>query len=283
MQRKANRGQGLLSALTTRALKEVEVTRARRYSLLKMHYAFPNKTFRSRFGPIQLRYHKRKRTLTYHQKGGDQSSSDRHGISLDAHIHALYGLALQNPGKRVLLIGCAAGTLATMLARTGRGVSVVDIDPISFRVAKRHFQMPPSVECHVADGLHFLRTTRRRYDTLIVDVFVGEKIPTHMMSSVFFDATFRCLRKDGVVLVNACIDGKSDLTADRIAAEFKKRRRATRILDERGRERNTIVLSGNVRRLRRPRLLVIPDADARQTKRELRTMRFRRQRAVSSM
>jgi spermidine synthase len=242
-----------------------------------------NRKFSSRFGLIRLRYRKRKRTLTYEQKGGDQSSSDCNGISLDAHIHALYGLALQNSGKRILLIGCAAGTLATMLARAGRRVSVVDIDPASFRVAKRHFRMPASVECHVADGLDFLQTTRRRYDTLIVDVFVGEKIPTHMTSPVFFDVAFRCLHKNGVVLVNVCIDGKSDMTADRIAAEFKKRHRATRILDERGSERNTIVLSGNVRRLRRPRLLVIPDADARQTKRELLTMRFRRQRAVSLM
>ena len=245
-----------------------------------MHDAFPNRTFRSRFGLIRLRYRKRKRTLTYEQKGGDQSSSDGHGISLDAHIHALYGLALQNPGERILLIGCAGGTLATMLARAGRRVSVVDIDPVSFRVAQRHFQLPASVQCHVADGLDFLRKTRGRYDTLIVDVFVGEKIPAHMIGQTFFDAALRCLRKDGVVLVNVCIDGKSDLTADRIAAEFKKRDRATRILDSRGSDRNTIVLSGNVRRLQRPRLLVIPDADARQTKRELRNMYFRRQRAV---
>lgn len=243
---------------------------------------FRNRTFHSRFGLIRLRYLKRKRTLTYEQRGGDQSSSDRHGTSLDAHIHALYGLALQNLGKRILIIGCAGGTLATMLARAGRRVSVVDIDPVSFRVAKRHFQLPASVKCHVADGLDFLRKTRRRYDTLIIDVFVGEKIPGHMIGSTFFGAALRCLRKDGVVLVNVCIDGKSDLTADRIAAEFKKRHRATRILDERGRDRNTIVLSGNVRRMRRPRLLVIPDADARRTKRELYGMRFRRQRAVSS-
>lgn len=241
---------------------------------------FSNKKFRSRFGLIRLCYQKRKGTLTYEQKGGHQSSADRNGISLDAHIHALYGLALQNPGKRILLIGCAGGTLATMLAKAGRRVSVVDIDPVSFRVAKCHFGLPDRVNCHVSDGLKFLQRTRQRYDALIVDAFVGENIPSHMTGPAFFKAALRCLRKHGAVLVNVCIDGKSDLTADRIAAQFKERDFTTRILDSPGSERNTIVLAGDVRHLRRPRLLIQPDADARQTKRELKAMRFRRQRAV---
>ena len=241
-----------------------------------------HRKFRSPLGFIRLRYHKRKRTLIYEQKGGYQSSSDQNGVSLDAHIHALYGLALQHPGNRILLIGCGGGTLATMLARAGCRVSLVDVDPASFRVAKRYFRLPASVACHIADGLAFLQKTRRRYDTLILDAFVGENIPTHMIGPDFFNAALRCLRRNGIILVNVCVDGKSDLTADRIVTEFKSRRRATRILDSPDKERNTIVLAGNVRHLRRPELLLQPDADARQTKRELRAMHFRRLRAVSA-
>src|SRR4051812_10986235 len=101
-----------------------------------------NRIFRSKFGVIRLRYGKRKGMLTYEQKGGNQSSADRHGISLDAHIHALYSLTLQNPKNTVLMIGCGGGTLAAMLARAKRRISLVDIDPVSFVVAKRHFGLP---------------------------------------------------------------------------------------------------------------------------------------------
>jgi spermidine synthase len=235
----------------------------------------------SKYGVIKLRFRKRSRTLTYEQKGGNQSTADCNGVSLDAHIHALYGLTLQRPGKRVLMIGCGGGTLGTMLARAGKRVSIVEIDPVSFRLAKLYFGLPRDIVCHVGDGLAFMQTTRRRYDVLIIDAFSGENIPEHMKGAAFFKAAGRCLRKDGVALANVCLHRKSDPAADRIAAGFKEMGWPVRLLDSPGGERNAIVLAGKVRNLRRPELLIRPQADAKQTVKELRAMRFRRRRTIS--
>jgi hypothetical protein len=142
----------------------------------------------SKYGVITLRFRKRSRTLTYAQKGGNQSTADCNGVSLDAHIHVLYGLTLQRPGKNVLMIGCGGGTLGTMLARAGRQVSIVEIDPVSFRLAKRYFGLPRNIACQVGDGLAFMQKTRRRYDVVIVDAFTGENIPAHMKGVAFFEA-----------------------------------------------------------------------------------------------
>ncbi len=234
----------------------------------------------SKYGVITLRFRKRNCTLTYAQKGGNQSTSDCNGVSLDAHIHALYGLALQRPGKKVLMIGCGGGTLGTMLARAGQRVSIVELDPVSFRVARCYFGLPPNIACHVGDGLAFMQKTRQRFDVLIIDAFTGENIPAHMQSAALFEAVGRCLRKDGVALVNVCLERKSDPIADRIAAGFKKRGLAVRLLDSPGGERNAIVLAGQVRDLRRPRLLIPPQAGAKLTGKELHAMRFRRRRAI---
>jgi predicted O-methyltransferase YrrM len=232
----------------------------------------------SKFGVIRLRYRKRNRTLTYEQRGGYQSTVDCNGVSLDAHIHALYGLTLQQSGKRVLMIGCGGGTLGTMLLQAGRHLSIVEIDKASFRLAKRYFGLSPDVVCHVADGLTFMKKVRRRYDTLIIDAFIGENIPPHLTGPAFFQAAARCLRKGGVVLVNVCLERKSDPTADRIAAGFRANGWVVRLLDSPGAERNAIVLAGNVQRLRRPGLLIPPQTGARQSEKELKAMRFRRQR-----
>jgi hypothetical protein len=125
-----------------------------------------------------------------------------------------------------------------------------------------------------------MQRTQRRHDVLIVDAFRGEKIPDHLKDAAFFEAAGRSLRKDGVALVNVCLERKSDPTADRIAAGFKKRGRPVRVLDSPGGERNAIVLAGQVGKLRRPRLLIPPQAGAKQTGQELRAMRFRRRRTV---
>jgi predicted O-methyltransferase YrrM len=234
----------------------------------------------SKYGVITLRFRKRSRTLTYAQKGGNQSTADCNGVSLDAHIHVLYGLALQRPRKKVLMIGCGGGTLGTMLARAGKQVSIVEIDPVSFTLAKRYFGLPRNVACHVGDGLAFMQKTRRRYDILIIDAFTGENIPAHMKGAAFFEAVGRCLRKEGVALLNVCLDRKSDPTADRIAAGFKERGWPVRLLDSPGGERNAIVLAGQVGDLRRPGLLIPPQAGAKLAGKELRAMHFRRRRAI---
>jgi hypothetical protein len=90
------------------------------------------------------------------------------------------------------------------------------------------------------------------------------------------------VRGDGVVLVNVCLGGRSDATADRIAQGFHDHGWAVRVLDEPGGERNAIVLAGRVKALRRPRLLMPPRVDAKQAGRRLRAMRFRRRRRLSA-
>ncbi len=234
----------------------------------------------SKFGVIRLRFRKRTRTITYEQKGGNQSTSDCNGVSLDAHIHALYGLTLQRSGKRILMIGCGGGTLGTMLARAGKRVSIVEIDPVSIRVAKRYFGLPRGVECHVDDGLAFMQRTRRRFDVLIIDAFTGENIPDHMKGADFFKSTVRCITRNGLVMVNVCLERKADPLADKIAAGFVTIGRPVRILDSPGKERNAIVLAGKVRGKRRPKLLVPPQAGVEVTGKELREMHFRRRRAI---
>src|SRR2546425_1108327 len=168
------------------------------------------------------------------------------------HDHALYGLVLQHAGKSILMIGCGGGTLGTMLARAGRRVSLVEIDPVSIRLAKRYFSLPRNISCHVGDGLAYMQKNRRQYDVLIVDAFTGENIPAHMKDAAFFEAARRRLRRNGLGMVDVWLERKSDPTADEIAMGFKERGWSVRLLDSPGAERNAIVLAGKVKNLRRP-------------------------------
>lgn len=234
----------------------------------------------SEYGAIKLRYRSRSKSLVYEQKGGNQSAIDAGGVSLDSYVHALHGFVVQRPAKKVLMIGCGGGALGRMLDQTGRRVCVVDIDKESFVLAKRYFGLPHSVECVVGDGLVFLQKTRKRFDAIVVDAFAGEKIPSQFTEEAFFDVAGRCLRAEGFILMNVCLEKKSDSTADKLAAGFARKGMSARILDSPGGERNAIVLAGQVKELRSPKLHVAPQVEVDRIAEELSEMRFRRRRAA---
>lgn len=226
-----------------------------------------------KFGTITVRA-KKDGTRGYHQKGGNQSTVDAHGVSLDIYIHALYGLALQR-GPRVLMIGCAGGTLATMLARKDRDVTLVDIDRAAFKLAKSYFQLPQDIECHVSDGLAFMKKVRGKFDVVIVDAFIGEAIPDHFTGEAFYKAAKRCVARGGIALVNVCLHDKKDRLADQIAAGFKERGWAVKLLDEPGGARNAIVAAGNVKGLRKPGVSSPPEVGAKELIKGVNAMKFR--------
>lgn len=236
----------------------------------------------SAFGLIKLRYRQRDRTLVYEQKGGNQSTADEAGISLDAHVHAIHDLTLQMRAKSVLLIGCAGGTLATMLTRSGCRVTAVDIDKVAFELARRYFSLPRSVTCVISDGLTYMEKTRRRFDVVILDTFMGEIIPEHMRSGPSFGTIQKCVNPGGAVFVNVCLDGSGDMTADRIARGFKSLGLSARLLDSPGPERNAVVLAGNVLKLQRPELRLLPLVDAKLIAKDLARTRFRRLRPLKA-
>jgi len=229
----------------------------------------------SAHGAIRLLYKKDTGTLTYVQKGGFQSAVDRNGVSLDAYIHTIYGLLLQKPAKTVLMIGCGGGTLGRMLHAHGKRVTIVDIDKTSFKLARDHFGLPAAITCRAGDGLAFMQKTRTRYDAVIIDAFVGEKIPKQFTGDVFCNAVRRCLRPDGALYINVCLEDKADLTADKLAHRLKDHGFPVKLHDQRGTARNAVIAAGNVKGMRKPRLLLTPKSEAARIRRELKHAKFR--------
>lgn len=240
-------------------------------------------TRKSRHGRIKVQRSSKTNALVYMQRGGNQSATDEHGVSLDTYIHALFSLTLQISAPKILMIGCAGGTLATMLHRAGRRVTAVDIDAAAFSIAKKHFGLPRGVRCVVKDGLDFLRVTKTRFDAVIIDAFIGETIPKQFSGDEFCIAVRRVLKTRGTLLFNVCLDGYRDRTADDIGLRLRHHGWTVRLLDESGPQRNAIVMAGDVRALRHPRLIVAPALRTAKIKRALAAMRFRRLKSSANL
>ena len=230
----------------------------------------------SEFGIVEVLQRRQSGSLIYRQGGCYQSEADQEGVSLASYIHALYGLVLQGEARKVLMIGCGGGTLAAMLAKAGCDVTIVDINPVSFAVARKYFKLPATVSCRVADGKYFLRASRSNYDAIVLDAYHGGRVPAHLESSEFFDLARRRLTEAGSVFANVHLLDDQDRHADRIAACMTHAWSDVRILDSEGsRDRNAIVMGGAVSRMQAPEMTIQPAIDSALIEQELRAMKFR--------
>jgi spermidine synthase len=231
------------------------------------------------FGEVQILRGRADGSHAYASGGWYHSHADRNGISLASYVHALYGLSEQARADRVLVLGCAGGTLATMFARAGRQVTAVDIDPDCFALARKFFGLPVDVECHVGDGRDFLAAHDVPFDAIVVDAYHRHAVPAHLCSVEFFALVHQRLAPDGLVLLNAVLAHDLDRFADQVAAGMAAAGLPTRILDAAGtRDRNAIILGGAVAGLARPGLTIRPDTLADILEAELAEMTFRTRR-----
>lgn len=228
------------------------------------------------FSTINI-FHNPTTGVTIYEVGGcHQSSADNEGTSLASYIHAIFGLLIQAKAKDILIIGCGGGTLGTMLVRASCKTTIVDVDPVSFTIARNYFALPPSVVCHVADGENFLRDDTQTYDALVLDAFHGEQIPPHLQTPEFFSLVQKRLTPAGAVFANIRVGHDFDKGPDLVAKSMRTVWTDVRVLDAAGVcGRNAIVMAGQVSKLREPKLLVRPKTDSHLISFELERLRFR--------
>lgn len=117
----------------------------------------------------------------------------------------LYGLAkAYTPALNdVLCIGLGVGIVPRQFAQDGVRVDVVEINPAVVPVACRYFDLDPRrMNIIIADGRYVLNRTTNRYDAVVLDAFLGDSSPSHLMTREAFEAIRRVLRPHGTVVIN---------------------------------------------------------------------------------
>lgn len=104
--------------------------------------------------------------------------------------------------SRALLLGLGGGTIAMQLQELGMTVDSVELDRRIADVGRRFFGLEHSGDIFIDDGRHFLRTTDRRYDLIIFDVFQAEVPPAHMLTLETFRNLHDLLTPQGFTIVN---------------------------------------------------------------------------------
>jgi len=103
----------------------------------------------------------------------------------------------------VLCIGLGIGEVPMDFARSGARVDVVEINPAVVPVATRYFDLQPDkMHITIDDARHYLNRCRKQYDAVVLDAFLGDSSPSHLMTREAFASMKRVLRPGGVLVIN---------------------------------------------------------------------------------
>ena len=126
--------------------------------------------------------------------------------SVSHFTYALAGLARAYTTNinDVLCIGLGVGIVPMDFARQGARVDVVEINPAVVPVAVRFFGLQTNqLNLTLDDGRHFLNRCRKQYDAVVLDAFLGDSSPSHLMTREAFASIRRVLRPGGTLVINS--------------------------------------------------------------------------------
>ena len=160
----------------------------------------------------------------YFQDGLVQNTVDSTGRSVSFYTYGLEALAYAyRPDMRTALaLGMGAGVVPMQLAARGVKVDVVEIDPLSPRVARQFFGFDPArVRVHQADARAFLHHCPQRYDVVVLDLFHGDGTPDYLVTREFFRDLKQCLSEKGVAVFNTFADLERPLSYAHLLATLQ--------------------------------------------------------------
>jgi spermidine synthase len=110
--------------------------------------------------------------------------------------------SVKPPGSDVLVAGLAGGSLINELTESEFNVDVVEIDPRMEQVAKQYFNLSPHSSIYIDDFRHYINTTPKKYDVIIIDISLGATIPHYVYTKEAFQKVYDQLKPKGFVLVH---------------------------------------------------------------------------------
>ena len=106
--------------------------------------------------------------------------------------------------EKTLCIGMGVGVVPMQFVHDGIEVDVVEINGAVVPMAEQYFDFDSTkLKVIVSDGRQYLNQTDKRYDAIILDAFLGDSSPSHLMTKEAFESIRNHLTPQGVLVINS--------------------------------------------------------------------------------
>lgn len=119
--------------------------------------------------------------------------------------------------NNALILGLGGGSVIQTLKSekkfTGK-ITAVEIDPIIINIAANEFNIRSNEQTSIIcdDAYNFVIQEKIKYDLIIVDLFIDNKIPDKFLAIEFWKQILDLLHEGGYVIFNTLCNPKTDLT-----------------------------------------------------------------------
>lgn len=126
---------------------------------------------------------------------------------LETGLSHIWNPAWQN----ILVLGLGGGSVVASLRQNFgfRGlVEAVEADPVCLQLAQDVFLFTvkfPPIDVHLKRAEDFVFETNKKWDCIIVDVFINNSVPGSILEEKLVLKLIQCLRPSGVVLFNVIL------------------------------------------------------------------------------
>lgn len=130
--------------------------------------------------------------------------SYNYGVSLWAYPHLISMIASINkaPGAHALVCGFGGGAVSSELDRLGFSMDVVELDKRIIDIGIKYFHYD-TANTHfiVDDARHYIRTSTKQYDLIVLDLLNGEIQPFYVFTLESFLELKKIIKPNGIVIM----------------------------------------------------------------------------------
>jgi spermidine synthase len=118
--------------------------------------------------------------------------------------------------ESILILGVAGGSVIQTLRndfKLSTKITAVEIDADVIQLAKTYFQLhkTTALELITADAFEYIKSTKNKFDLIIVDIFNDIQMPKELFQNEFWIHTSKLLNYKGLCLFNSIYTSKEEL------------------------------------------------------------------------